>query len=419
MDLTSLKSVLELFLVGKKPATTTAGGIVPLAHTEGALMGTEGTTPTPTLVTSKLAFTTAQRERLVSAFTESSALKVRRVKALLPYHKWTVAQIIAALHESADRDGEPLVIDSKSESTMKRSHVIAKAWHVTEANALVNSDDDDLDAIFTYLSQIADITGAALEAYLVPEEERDDPKVVEYREVVIPASGTTPEYAVDIPHGSGNGAIPAILAEYVTHRLKDETGTIAADWLLRYRNAVRFASNERRKAGQAHQTQAADANVGNGDGSAPKPSAGNPGARNQGGTGSTKSEPSGPDTTVKTTQIAAHKQPGDKTLREATLADLIVALTKRVVDYSVAITPEDAKAWDEMAGHYDTRFEHIPLGKTAVKASEAMAALDAEATAKQTAVNTAPVIDQDAIIRAVMASLTASGVVAPQLALVG
>ena len=363
--------------------------------------------PAPTLVTGKLTLNKAQRESLVGLFTVTSTQKLRRVKGLLPYTRWTCDEIIVAIHENADKCGDELVIDTSSRSTMKRSLAVARAWVTTKANELVDDEDDTRDAVLGDLAQIADITPGALDAYLVAEADREDRKVKEWDEVVIPARGTTPELAIDVDHGCGEGAMPGIIAEYVTHRAKSPE--IAAEWVRLYRVAVQFANNEKRRAGQAHDSAAAGARKGDGDGSSKR------GARNQGGTGKDAPTESVTEAERKAAGMPDHRLPGEKPLREASIGDLIVALTKRVVDYSVAISPEDAKAWDEMIRVYDVRFEHVPLGRTAAQQDAALRVVPEETVVELQATHRATLqgpgvpLNRDALVRAIVATLAARG----------
>jgi hypothetical protein len=345
---------------------------------------------TTATVTEALTLTKVQREKLVTLFVESGNAKLKRVKGLLQYTKWTVDQVVAAMHVSADATGDLLVVPSSSKSTMKRAMAVAKAWVATGADALCVEGDDSRDAILTDLAQIADENVGQMAAYLVPEADRVDPKVREYRPVPVVVDGV--EVLVDIDHGSGEKAIAGIVAEYVTTRaMSPET---AAEWVRMYRVAVKWASNEKRRAAQDHDTIAAGARVGDGDGeNARAPRIGNQGA-----------EP-----TVERVQpeVPNHKLPADKTIREATTVELIVALTKRVVDYSVAMTPADAKAWDELTGHYQARFDNVRLGETVTTVVEQQEAARVE-------VQLAPApMNQDALIRALLAELSA-GNLAPE-----
>ena len=367
-------------------------------------------TPTNTTaltVTETLVLSTTQRDALVTLFTESGTLKVRRFKGLMRYHGYTVDQIIAAIHESADRDGVELVIETGARSTMKRTMAIVKPWFATKAHELCTDQDDTRDAVIEYLSSIADYPTTSLEAYAVEEALRADAKVPEWEDVVIPegyyAEGQ-PELAISVHHGCGNGAMAAIVEEYVKHRaMSPET---ACEWLRCYRLAVRFASNERRQAGQEHDSLAASARVGTKDGSNKTRGAKNPGGKDTQGEAKVDAEKQA----TANAQIAAQKSPGQKTLSEATTHDLIVALTKRVVDYTVALTPVDAKAWDELTGYYDTRFDTLPLGQVLAPAAKVNAAADESAADRQNAINRAPApINQDALTRAVMAELIAAG----------
>lgn len=370
-------------------------------------------TPTNTTaltVTEKPTLTTTQRTDLVNLFTESGPLKVRRVKGLLRYHGITHDQLIAAMHDSADRDGVPLVIEEKTRSTMKRSMAVVKAWYAAKAHELVTSEDSNRDAVFEYLSQIADITGAALEKYLVPEEERTDSAVPEWDEVVIPAGHYgegQPELAIDVNHGTGLLALGPIVEEYMVHRTRDDSGDVAAEWLRLYRLAVVYANNERRRKGQEHDTLAAGARVGSKD-KTPR------GARNQGGTGSKKTE--GAATPAPAAGVPDHRQPGEKPSRDLTVRELLAAIHMRVIDPATVITTGDAKEYDSLHQAWEKRLMIEAAGGTytapvPVPVVKPMVSTDQAQADRQNAINRAPApVNQDALIRAVLAELAAAGI---------
>lgn len=324
----------------------------------------------PVLVTDKLVMTKDARLVLERRFVETNKDKSDKVRALLPYVKWTLPEIIAAMHENADKNHDDLVIDSKTRSTMSRSLGVAKGWASTSAADLV--DEDDWDYIFQQLSQIADITPGNLEKYLLPEKERSG-KGQEWGEVTVtPLKGAKvqfDEYRIDLTWGSGERAatMGSIVEEFLTQRVEGEPDEALA-WLSQYRQAVQFVNNEKRRATQAHDTRAASARKGNGkDGENEK------GARNQGGTGGKKAKEDQARKDEEKKSGAGKgtpKSPNEKPVSALTTQELIVALTKRVVDFSVALTPADAKAWDTMTEHYEARFEKVPLGKTLVEVTK-------------------------------------------------
>lgn len=371
-----------------------------------------------TVTTERLTLNRKAREKLVGLFTDGRDLKTRRVKGLLQYRGYSAEQIVAAMHRSADDEGVPLVIPSGAVSTIKRSLTVAKAWYATEANALVGPDDDSRDAVFGYLADIADYPGTALEAYEVAEADRQDAKVKEWNTVIVEAlvpegkPGYFAPYEFDVDHGAGLAAIPGIVAEYVTHRLKDESGDIALDWLRRYRDAVRFASNERRRKGQEHDTLAADARVG-GQGNVR-------GAKNPGG------KASGPSVTEAERQAAGtpdHRQPGDKPLREASLSEIIAGFHKRVIDYGTPITLAEVAQINALMKALDEREAHVPWGQAIAKPAPVAdptplqgtpVPAPAPAPAVHSQVGPAPV-NPDAARRAVLAELAARGITVEML----
>lgn len=360
------------------------------------------TTDTPT-TTGTLTLTKTSRDKLVTLFTDSTALKLKRVKGLIPYTAWTVDEIVAAIHTSADAEGLELVIESRSKSTMKRAMSVARAWVATGANDLALEDGDDTrDAVLGNLAAIADITPAALESLEVPEGEREDAKVKEWFPVIVPAGHygpAQPEWEIDLDHGCGEGAMAGIIEDYVKARTGSAEG--AAEYVRLYALAVRYTNNRKRREAQAHDTVAAGARKGDGEGENKRA------PRNPGGTSKDEPAQESPAQTP-AAGVPDHRLPNQKTLGEATVHELIVTLTKRVVDYSVAVFPADATAWDEMTDHWAVRFDHVPLGKTmAVLKAEQIA----EAVTAQNVVNLAPApANRDVLLRVLLAELSAKGV---------
>jgi hypothetical protein len=323
-----------------------------------------------------LVLTKEARLVLQAAFIRTGKQKVAAVKVMLPYVHCTVDQVIVAMYANADKNDDELVIDSGARSTMNRALNVAKAWSITKAADLVPVDNHD--TVIELLAQIADITPGVLAGYQVPKAQWESARP-EYSPVTVrPTPRTKPEdmfepYEADVRYGCGDKAdtLLAIVEGYLEQRVEHD-GIEALLWLQQYRNGVVYANSAKRRSTSAHNKRAADARKGDGDGSTDKEKRG---ARNQGGTskkkGKGKAEPAdepgarkgkgGKKSAVAGTKP---KTANDKPVRELTTQEIIVVLTKRVVDYSVALTQKEAAAWDDMTLAYDKRFRRIPIGKT-------------------------------------------------------
>lgn len=329
-------------------------------------------TTTAVLTSETLVLTKERRLKLESCFLETAHAKAVKVHALLDYAHCTKDQIVAAMYASADATKDTIVVTDRAGSTMKRSLAVAKAWVVLKAGELVEADA--VDDVMALLSQIADITPAALDKYRVLDA--NDKPTGEYTAVsVVLKSGV--EFELQPDQGTGESAVAAVLEEYLSERVRG-TAADAIDWLRRYKDAVVYANNEKRRSG--HNSIAADARKGKGAGETEKPAVqpkqerGARGSYSKGkkgkkGNGKSPVEPT-PEAPVEDKRKGKPAKPAKPMTtaeKVATIStkDLIVALTKRVVDYTTPISVEEDKLINLLSQHYETRFlKGVPVGGT-------------------------------------------------------
>lgn len=380
-------------------------------------MGSKTTAPAPqkpaggNATSETLVITKEARLALEAQFLRTGKQKVAAIRAMFPYVHATTDQLIAAMYANADKNDDDLVVDTAARSTMNRALNVAKAWLITKAGDLV--PEDNHDGVLLLLAQIVDIAPGALAAYQLRKAEWSGSRP-EYGPVrVHPSPRAKAEdrfepYDADVRYGSGEKAdtVLAIVEGYLEQRVEHD-GVEALLWLTEYRNGVVYASNEKRRHGAAHNKRAADARKGDGDGSM-KPGKKQRGARNQGGTSKKRGKDEPDEKAGKKKAPAAPAKPRtieDTPLRDVPTHALIVALTKRVVDYSVALTVEDARSIDELGRYYDKRFRRIPVGKTAaevtkrgtVKRDKQRAVAPAHPAAPVTVVTASKVVPHDAV----------------------
>lgn len=314
----------------------------------------------------QLVLTKAKRKPLERYFVEKVSDKSERAKVLIPYTKWDVPQIISAMYVSAAKTNDQIVVTPAGRTTMDRSHAVARAWVNSKAAELV--DEDDMDHVLQVLSQIADIPPGELVKYALPERKREDARIPEWGTVTVKPRPTAeiPEpksYDVELTYGSGPKALFRIIERYMEERI-ETTPELAMEWLDHYRNGVAYVSGLHRAAGRKHNQIAADARKGDTKGTSR-------GARPEGnkkrkGKGKdTEPDEKAPASSKRKKAKPAPPKTGDaRAVQDLSTAELIRSLTKRVADYTVALTVKDAGLKDEFDAHWEKRFKQVPLDKT-------------------------------------------------------
>lgn len=318
---------------------------------------------TKVLTAETLVLNQDQTNDLLAGFGETAHQQSKRARLLFPLTKWTVDQIIAAMYANADKNNRTILVDTRARSTMIRSHAVAKAWVGAKAGDLV--EEDDQDYVLQQLSQVCDINPGQLVKYALVTKDNKPAgwgTVNVVSRVKEGVKGFFAPFGVELTHGSGEKSIFPLVEDYLEHRIEGDPAQ-ALEWLEQYRQGVQYASNEKRRAGAAHNKRAADARKGNGDGSTGKEvkgkSRGARGSYTKGGKGA-KGNGKAPVTPDEPAATPTKKVPA----KPKTLAELLIDVTKRVVDYDVPVTAAEVKLMDALTEHWELRFRRIPLGGT-------------------------------------------------------
>jgi hypothetical protein len=368
--------VLEVDPIGSTPPA----GLTPKpGHTKGFPMGTSTKSAQAVLTSETLVLTKDQRQALESAFVETQNRQSARARALMPYHRYTTDQIVAAMYASADKTNDELHITRAERSTMARSLAVVKAWVHDKADTLV--EKDSVDHCLQALTQIAGYTPGEMVKYALKTK---DGKPDGYGVVTVhpnpKAKETFDPYEVKITHGSGEKVMAAIIGEFMEHRV-EVSPEFAVEWLTEYRNAVRYAANEYRRTAKAHNKRAADSRKGTDDGSTKKSK-----AKNAGGTGgkaAKKAEAKKARKAEAAKKAAAKpRTAAQRPLSEANVADLLTHLALRVADVDTAITVAESRQKDDLDSLWEKRMTKITVGKTAAEMKALVKGKGKKATVK-------------------------------------